>query len=115
MALRVSVDFINKTNALALEILEQDEEDRALTESGYKRFTASNGFVISSETYPDIIPPNILCIRGVSKHKDNERIVYMFKSNSERCDYLNRMLDAIIEFNNRPKTYKVKVRKVKRK
>lgn len=79
--------------ALRATILQMDERARKYGEL----YTASNGFAVVSEAYPDL-GDNRLYIRGSSRSRDGETASRSFDTRAEREEHIARMTAALQEW-----------------
>lgn len=89
----------SKDIVLIVKILDQPESFRR-TGSGIKSFKASNEFEILSYEHPSICR-NCLWVMGSQLDQDERCLTLKFDSENDRDKFVNRLIDAINEFNEK--------------
>ena len=91
----LKVKFMQYQNVVLVEILEQTMRDSERLNTNF--FRGSNGFVLDSEDYPEIINETKMYLKG--KSTNNNITCCDFETEELAEDFINRASLAIKEYN----------------
>lgn len=102
MKMKIKLKIVKMEKAMSIQILEMDERFRHNGEHGRNSFLASNGWLIQSCNYPDMLLTTLkIYLRGHIKEFDDHSIVQRFENNNQRDATVEALMYALEEWSEK--------------